>query len=298
MMPNFLVIGAARSGTTSLHHYMRVHPEIFMSPVKEPNFFAFEGERFDVRHEAPGWRHWSRHSTPNPEEYRALFRDVKAEKAIGEASPSYMRSPGAAERIRRALPDARLIAILRDPAERAYANYMGRLRDGTERTPDPHDAIMDALGGRGPDWRREVYIDLGLYHERLRPFYERFDRDRIRVVLFDDFVRDRHGVLRELFSFLGVDPAFEPDTSIVYNSSGRIVNPLLRFAWTHSNVLRARVQPWLPRPVREAGWALIQRNLSRPPLPPDLRAALVERYRADILELERLLDRDLSRWRT
>lgn len=298
MMPNFLVIGAARSGTTSLYHYLRAHPEIFMSPVKEPNFFAFEGERFDIQHEAPGWRHWVRQSTSNPEEYRALFRDVKVQKAIGEASPSYMRSPGAAERIRRALPDARLIAILRDPAERAYANYMGRLRDGTERAPDPHDAIMDALGGRGPDWRREIYIDLGLYHERLRPFYERFDRDRIRVVLFDDFVRDRHAVLRELFSFLGVDPAFEPDTSIVYNSSGRIVNPLLRFAWTNSNALRARVQPWLPRPVREAGWFLVQRNLVRPPLPPDLRAALVERYRPDILKLERLLDRDLSGWRT
>ena len=298
MMPNFLVIGAARSGTTSLHHYMRVHPEIFMSPVKEPNFFAFEGERFDVQHEAPGWRHWSRHSTPHPAEYRTLFRHVKAEKAIGEASPSYMRSPGAAERIRRTIPGARLIAILRDPAERAYANYMGRLRDGTERNQDAHDAICGALSGQGPDWRREVYIDLGFYHARLRPFYDRFDRDRIRVVLFDDFVRDRHAVLRELFSFLGVDPAFEPDTSIVYNSSGRIVNPLLRFAWTNSNALRARVQPWLPRPVREAGWALVQRNLSRPPLPPDLRAALVERYRADILKLERLLDRDLSRWRT
>lgn len=297
MMPNFLVIGAARSGTTSLHHYLKAHPEIFMSSVKEPNFFAFEDGEIDLGYDAPGWRSWSRRSTPGPEEYRALFRGVKAEKAIGEASPIYMRSPGAAERIRRAIPGARLIAILRDPAERAYANYMGRLRDGTERNPDAYDALDAALSGRGPGWRKEIYIDLGFYHERLQPYYERFGREQIRVVLFDDFVRDPHGVVRELFSFLGVEPGFVPDTSITYNTSGRIRNPMLRFAWTNSNPLRARLQPWLPRPLREAGWALVQRNLSRPPLPPDLRARLVERYRADILALEGLLDRDLSGWR-
>jgi hypothetical protein len=297
MMPNFLVIGAARSGTTSLHHYLGSHPEIYMSPLKEPNFFAFEGGRFDLEHDAPGWHNWSRYSTSDLDDYRALFRDVKNEKAIGEVSPSYMRSSEAAERIRRAIPDARLVAILRDPATRAYANYMGRLRDGTERNSDPRDAIGGALSGRGPGWRRKLYVDIGFYHERLRPFYERFDREQIRVVLFDDFVRDAHGVLRDLFSFLGVDPGFEPDTSIAYNSSGTVRNPLLRLAWTHSNAIRPRIQPLLPRSIREAGWAFVQGNLSRPPLPADLRAALVELYRPDILELEKQLGRDLSAWR-
>ena len=90
-----------------------------MSSVKEPNFFGFENGRIDLGHDAPGWRSWSRRSTSTLEAYQALFRDVRAEKAIGEASPIYMRSPGAAERIRRGIPDARLIAILRDPAARA-----------------------------------------------------------------------------------------------------------------------------------------------------------------------------------
>lgn len=296
MIPNFLVIGAARSGTTSLHHYLGAHPEIYMSPVKEPNFFAFDGSRFEIGHEPPGWQHWYRHSTRDRESYRALFRDVKGEKAIGEVSPSYMRSPGAAERIHRMIPGARLIAILRDPAERAYANYMGRVRDGREEILDPHRALGGALDGEGPGWRREIYIDLGFYHERLRPFRERFDRERIRVVLFDDFVRDPRGVVRELWSFLEVDPEIEPDTSIVYNSSGRIGNPLLRLAWTNSNRLRMRIQPWMPAPLRRAGWFFVQRKLSRPPLPGDLRAALVERYRPDILALQSTIGRDLSAW--
>ncbi|MGH7562994.1 MAG: sulfotransferase family protein [Gemmatimonadota bacterium] len=296
MMPNFLVIGAARSGTTSLYHYLGSHPEIYMSPVKEPNFFAWEEGRFDFGASAPGGKIRTRLSVLDSKKYRALFRGVTDEKAIGEASPSYMGSPGAAARIQRAIPSARLIAMLRHPAERAYANYMGRLRDGRERNQDPHDALGGALSGRGPRWRQEIYVGVGLYHERLRPFYERFDRERIRICLFDDFVRDPHALLRNLFSFLGVDPGFEPDTTIVHNASGRIDNPLLRIAWTKSKPFGARLGPWLPRSIHAAAWRLVQRNLSRPPLPLDLRAALIERYRPDILELERLLERDLSDW--
>ncbi len=295
-MPNFLIIGAARSGTTSLHRYLSSHPEIYMSAVKEPNFFAQENGRFDYADSAPGQKIRIRLSVLDPKKYEALFRHVTHEKAIGEASPSYLGSPGAAARIRKAIPSVRLIAILRHPAERAYANYMGRLRDGRESNLDPYDALGGALRGRGPGWRSEVYIGMGLYHERLRPFFERFDGERIRICLFDDLVRDPQSVLSELFSFLGVDPGFEPDTSIAHNPSGMIANPALRMVWTKSKPLGARLGRWLPEPIHAAAWSLVRRNLSRPPFPPDLRAALIERYRPDILELEKLLDRDLSDW--
>ncbi|MGH7570321.1 MAG: sulfotransferase family protein [Gemmatimonadota bacterium] len=296
-MPNFLVIGAARSGTTSLYHYLGSHPEIYMSPVKEPNFFAQEGGRLDFGDSEPGAKIRTRLSVLNSKKYRALFRGVMDEKAIGEASPSYMGSPGAAARIQRVIPAARLIAILRHPAERAYASYMGRLRDGREPNRDPYDAIGGALRGCGPPWRSRIYIGLGLYHERLRPFLEHFDREQIRICLFDDFVRDPQAVLRDLFSFLDVDPEFEPDTSIVHNATGWIDNPLLRFAWTRSKPIGAQMGTLLPRSIHAAAWRLVQRNLSRPPLPSDLRAALVERYRPAIIEMERLLERDLSGWR-
>lgn len=296
MLPNFLVIGAARAGTTSLHHYLGSHPEIYMSPVKEPNYFAYDGERFEFRSLAPGWRELARLSVTDSRAYHDLFRNVSGEKAIGEISPSYMRSPGAAERIHKTIPEARLIAVLRDPAERAFTNYLGRLRDGTERCPDPHEAIGGALRGEGPEWRSELYLDLGCYYARLRPFFEQFARDRIRVCFFEDFVRDSGTVLRDLFAFLGVDPEFVPDTSMVHNPTGTIDNPLVRFAWTSTRTLRVRLGPWVPEPMRRAAWSLLRRNLSRPALPPDLRAALVEYYRPDVLELEKLLDRELSAW--
>lgn len=296
MLPNFLVIGAARSGTTSLHHYLSSHPEIYMSPVKEPNYFAYDGERFEFRELAPGWRELARLSVTDLQAYQELFRNVSGEKGIGEISPSYMRSPGAAERIRATIPDARLVAVLRDPAERAFTNYLGRLRDGTEQSADPYGAIGGALRGEGPVWRSELYIDLGCYHARLRPYFERFDRKQIRIYLFEDFVHDAGTVLRDLFSFLGVDPTFVPDTSLVHNPTGTIDNPVIRFAWTSTRALRVRLGPWVPEPARRAAWSLLRRNLTRPTLPPDLRAALVEHYRPDVLELEKLLDRDLSAW--
>lgn len=295
-MPNFFVIGAARSGTTSLHRYLGSHPEIYMSPVKEPNFFAQDEGRFDFAPRAPGARIRRRLSVVDPRKYRALFNGVTMEKAVGEASPSYMGSPGAAGRIRRAVPEARLIAMLRHPAERAYANWLGRLRDGREPSRDPYEALGSALRGDGPDWRSEVYIGMGLYYQRLLPFYERFDRRRIRIHLFDDFVRDPGAVMRDLFGFLDVDPGFEPDTSIVHNPTGWIANPLLRFVWTRSKPLGARLGPRLPRHVHAGAWKLVRRHLSRPPLPPDLRATLIERYRPEVLKVEGLLGRDLSSW--
>ena len=139
-------------------------------------------------------------------------------------------------------------------------------------------------------------MELGCYHARLRPYFERFDDERIRIYLFEDFVRDSGAVLRDLFSFLGVDPAFVPDTSMVHNPTGTIDNPLIRFAWTSTRALRVRLGPRVPESMRRAAWNLLRRNLTRPEVPADLRAALVEHYRPDVLELEKRLDRDLSAW--
>jgi hypothetical protein len=120
-MPNFLIIGAAKSGTTSLHHYLKQHPQVYMSQIKEPSFFAFEGTKPAI----PGpWKRWAAHNfITDIQAYRSLFQGVSDEVAIGEASTIYLVHPTAPQRIRHYVPDAKLIAILRDPAERAYSNY-------------------------------------------------------------------------------------------------------------------------------------------------------------------------------
>ena len=138
-MPTFLIIGAGKSGTTSLYYYLKQHPQVYMSPVKEAHFFdQDEGEKPDFR--GPG------RSSPPPitsiEDYRALFRGVTDETAVGEATPSYIYIPGAPGRIRRRIPDAKLIAGLRNPTDRAYSAFLHTVRSGRERLTD----LARALG--------------------------------------------------------------------------------------------------------------------------------------------------------
>ena len=142
-LPNFVIIGAARSGTTSLYRYLSEHPDVFTSPVKETNYFAWEAERPPEG------------SAPIPEQmypirvaaaYRALFDAVSGQRAIGEASPRYLHVPGVPERLAAELPDVRLVAILREPARRAYADYMVRRRKGIESRS--FEALIEAEAPR------------------------------------------------------------------------------------------------------------------------------------------------------
>src|SRR5688572_7713518 len=129
VMPNFLIIGAAKAGTTSLYSYLNQHPQIFMSPVKEPNFFALEGEKLNFR--GPGDAQViNRYSITQLESYRAHFKGITQETCIGEASTLYLDHPKAVERIQHYTPKARLITILRDPVERAFSNFLHAVRDG------------------------------------------------------------------------------------------------------------------------------------------------------------------------
>lgn len=164
-LPNFLIIGPGRTGTTSLYYYLKQHPEIYMSPIKETNFFAYEQGK-------PGRSQISKRYNifpiKNIEAYSALFKAVTKEKAIGEASPRYFFTPQAAERIKLILPEVKLIAILRDPVERAFSSYLRRNRDGFETRTFPQ-AIQDDKQNTSNDYlfRQAPYWRTGFYHRHL-----------------------------------------------------------------------------------------------------------------------------------
>ena len=180
MLPNFLVIGAAKSGTTSLYHHLASHPAVFMSPVKETNFFALEGR--DI---PPG-------QLSNPErgssglvhtlgEYETLFEGVEGESAIGEASPWYLHSEQAPARIHHHIPACRLIAILRHPADRAYSAYLANRRDGIEPLNSFEGALEEqAERQRRWNWGLE-FLHGGYYHRHLSRYHELFPAEQIRV---------------------------------------------------------------------------------------------------------------------
>lgn len=304
MMPNFLVIGAAKSGTTALYKYLGQHPEIYMSPYKEPHFFAFEGEKLDFR--GPRDRAMMSYMTVNERDrYEALFDGVTDEKAVGEASPMYIYVPGTAERIKHYVPDMKMIAVLRNPVDRAYSNYLHMVRDDRE----PLSSFVDALKAEPEriedNWYASWhYKQMGFYHAQLRRYLELFDRDRIQIHLYEDLNRDAVGVLQEIFRFLDVDDSFVPDVSVRYNESGVHKSNLLRALHTYllkPDPLKTALKPLIPLKLRRRLVGRLvgnirDRNLVKPPFPPEVRAELVEDYREDILKLQNLTGRDLSAW--
>jgi hypothetical protein len=303
-MPNFFIIGAQKAGTTSLYHYLNQHPQIYMSPIKEPFFFDHEidsnGEV--VQQEFRGHRQAPRFV--NLEEYRALFRGAKGETAIGEASPLYIYAPGTPERIKKHVPEARSIALLRNPADRAYSAFLYAVRIGVEPLTEFAQALREEKDRIRNNWHYVFhYRNRGLYHAQLKRYYEVFGRERIGVWLYEDLRDDPVSVARSVFRFLGVDDAFTSDTSSKHNPAGvpqsEAARAMLRTTDTTVGVLRkvfpptSRLFPF----VFKARQAVQSRVLTEPPpIDPAVRKGLIEGYREDILKLQELIGRDLSVW--
>ena len=296
-MPNFLIIGAAKSGTTSLYHYLSQHPDVYMSPVKEPNFFALEGERPSFR--APGAdERINRWSVTDPDEYRNLYKGANGERALGEASPVYLYSERAVGRIKHHVPDARLIVILRNPAERAYSGFLHLLLNGRETVKGFGEALALEEERRRENWDWIWhYKSMGFYHEQLSRYYEAFGPDQIKVYFYEDLEGDPAGVVRDAYGFLEVDDSFVPRPPARYNATGvprsRRLNDLLRT----DNPLKSALRPLVPKKFRRKLLMNMQnRILVKPPVPERERRQLVEEYGEDVTKLQGLIGRDLSEW--
>ncbi len=302
-MPNFLIIGAGKSGTTSLYEYLALHPEVYMSPVKEPNFFALEGQSLDFGAPENMTRNINSWSVTNLEAYRDLFGGVSGEKAIGEASPLYLYFPDAPGRIRRYIPDARLIAILRNPADRAYSAFTHLVHHDVEPFTDFDRALQEEEARIEANWEWTWhYKRAGFYYEQLSRHYETFDRDQIRVYLYEDLRDDPIGLLRDLFRFIGVDEAFAgtltADALTKHEASSFPRSRALHHFLKYPNPFKSALKPLLPKGLRRtARYRLRSWNLAKPPaLSPKIRRNLTALYREDIEKLQDLIGRDLSGW--
>lgn len=294
--PNFLIIGAAKAGTTSLYHYLGQHPEIFMSPVKEPRYFALAGHPLDFR--GPGDERLREKTTTTLDAYLQLFAGVRDEPAVGEASVLYIHHPTAADAIASHVPEARIIAVLRNPVDRAHSAFLYHLRDGYEPLAEFDDALAAEPERIAAGWYYGWhYRSQGFYHRNLARYYDRFDPTRVRVYLHEDLDRDPHGVLSDIFGFLDVDEGFRPDVSTRHNPSGRPRSHRAQRLLTRRHPLKEAVKSVIPEQWGHKLIAAVQPvNLVRPPVRAETRARLVEGYAEDIRQLERLIGRDLSRW--
>jgi hypothetical protein len=264
-LPDFLVIGAAKSGTTSLAKWLDARPEVHVPPRKELHFF--DG------------REWER----GVDWYRAQFAGAGAGVTrVGEATPSYLGRPVALERIAATVPDARLIALLREPAERAWSHFAYSRDIGHPTTP-----FEDMVASAGRDDEHQ-YVRIGRYVRHLERVTSRLPRERLLVLWFDD-LRDRPTeVWRTVCRFLDIDP--EPVPDVV----GTVLNRHYRLRVRSAPGAMKRWQLWRRLPgVAGRIERLLRDEGEYDPMPPALREALRASYAPDNRELAAWLGQPL-----
>lgn len=296
-VPTFLVAGAAKSGTTSLAHYLRQHPDVFVAREKESHHFLFDGQ--SPQFTGPGDdREFNRLLIPDRSRYLACFDDVARQRAIGEASVYYMYRPEAMERALAFSPEMRFIVILREPLARAYSAYSHHRRDQWEPLADFAAAVVAederVASGWSFGWHYRRVSD---YAAQLRAAKQIVPAKQLRVVLYDDLVDRPVETLQSLFEYLGVDDSFVCDTSLRLNVSGRPrsdrLNSLLARSGPAKNLVKRMVPYRLGINVQQR-----VRNWNLRPEQLDDRAEdrLREVFRFDAEEIGRLANCNVNGW--
>jgi hypothetical protein len=272
--PNLFVVGAPRAGTTSLWRYLDGHPEIWMAPIKEPNFFS--GVRRPLN---PG--------VHDEASYLRLFEPGASSELRGEASVSYLLTEGAPDRIKQVSPEARILISLRDPVERAYSSYWLLVRVGREDRPFS-EAVRDGLAGRP----RHSIVHAGFYTDAVGRYLDTFP-GAVHVLFLEQLARDPRGEMRRVFDFLGVE------TSLANRIDARVHNAyalprgrLARIAYNSTRV-RAAARLIAPLGLRLPADRLLLKRRPRSAMDSETETLLTELFAPDVDRLRALLGRDV-----
>ena len=288
MLPNFIIVGAPKAGTTSLYHYLSEHPEVFMSEPKEVNFFS----RKEI--EAQGL-YYADFKAKDMESYEQLFDGVKHEKAVGEGSVSYLFYPNTPQKIKDVLPDVKIIILLRDPVERAFSHYLMDLRLGLVDM-SLESIVSGEVNNEKSRLFYQQYIELGLYYEQVKRYLNIFGKEQVKIYLQEDLRAKGNNVITDLYAFLGVDETYRPDMARQHNTFSMPKKNMIGNLYT-SNFMRVLVRNIVPDKLKNIMKGFVFDNKPKPVLPPETKRKLQELYLGDIEKLEKLIDRDLSAWK-
>jgi hypothetical protein len=295
--PNFFIVGAVKCGTTSLWEHLQGHPQVFFPAMKEP--YYFQSKLPDPRLTAK----FSYEFIGQQEKYLDLYTSAQGYTAVGDASPTYLcdeQSPG---RIREACPNARIIAILRDPILRAHSHYLMHRRLGKESIPRFYDALKADLAQLGQDSRyfgNRLYVEMGLYYKQVKRYLDTFGQDRVLILLLNDLSRNPTTTMNKVTEHLGVVPF---DLDHVWKSESnqfRMPRPGLRaiFRMAHRTLRNERVEKVIPGYVNEwlrSSSFLYERK--KPAMDAASQRLLQELFDPDVRKLEDLLGRKLPELR-
>jgi len=303
--PNFFIVGAAKAGTTSFARYLAEHPQVYMSPIKEPSYFA--------RDIIPSLRppNWKRNQKGldrylngpmssrrggcvlDWESYLKLFRNVATESAIGEASTAYLISPKAPSDIRSTIPEARIIILLRSPIDRVFSTYLMFCRKGRLRAS--FSEVIRSTANTGlSEWRGKL-LQTRKIADGVERFLNAFPEGQIRWYFHEELSADPLVLMQKTYAFLGVDSKFQPDFSRRYNVELVPKSPVFQHA-AYSTGLWDFASRITPRKVRPTLRRLLFQTRANPSLCAEDRAILVDYFKEDVDHLSRLVDRDLSHW--
>ncbi|NEP13288.1 MAG: sulfotransferase domain-containing protein [Symploca sp. SIO1A3] len=290
-LPNFIIIGAAKSGTTTIYQYLCRHPQIYMSTPKEPDFFAID----EVYGRGMDW-------------YSSLFSEAKPDQICGEASTTYSRlhkHPKAAERLAQAVPDAKLIYIMRHPVDRAYSFYVHRLK-GARHKPE------FAVGKTFEETieQQSEFVDSSYYLFQIEKYLKLYPRESFLFLLMEDLIEKPAETMNKIVSFIGADPGIDvtQEGKVVANKAGDYSEWFVRQQLTAPLKAIPGVKlatSLFPKEIRDRiyqglkswkykGW--VKEQYVPPPMLPETRQMLLEKFREPNQQLAEFLNRDLSHW--
>lgn len=299
-LPQVYVIGAPKAGSTAVHAALATHPAIYMSDPKEPKYWMC-GDRPPPRQSGPGDAHSRQEWVWQRERYESLFSEAPEGAVLGESTPFYLWDLAAQARILESVPDARLIAVVRDPVDRAHSNWAHLWCDGYEPVGDfvvaaeLEDERVDA--GWAPFWR---YLDLGRYGQQLEHLYGIADRSQVLVIRYRELVDQPTATLDLIARFIDVDPrGFGPvrgenvSSWVEDSTSTRILRGAIRAGAWIGQFAPPEVWRRVERPLR----ALLRRgSAQRPPLTPEQRARVQRHFVEDVTRLSDLTGTDFRDW--
>lgn len=291
-MPNFLIVGAAKSGTTSLYAYLKQHPDIFMPEWKELSFFT--GDTFTPLHKAK-----------KPQYYYSVFAKAKNEAAVGEASTSYLYDEAAAGIIKEKLGNIKIIIVLRDPVAMSYSLYNHQLRKEGETIESFEDALKKEESRRtNAEFRKKCYgwhanyyyYHRALYYNQVKRYLDTFGKDKVLIILFQELTGETLRVVQGVYRFLGVDDTFVPEIK-VHNPAGGILK--IPAFWKDTGLFYKTFQFVFSKNLIKKIPHLLRNVGRKPPQPinPITAMKLRKRFYKDLSQLEQLIGKDLSTWK-
>ncbi|WP_019507381.1 sulfotransferase [Pleurocapsa sp. PCC 7319] len=302
--PNFFIVGQMKSGTTALHNFLGQHPQVFMSQVKEPHFFCsdfhLESDQHHGKHLFFDFREES--------EYLRLFAKAKVEKAVGESTANYLYSSVAAEKIHNFNPDAKIIILLREPAEFLYSLHSHYVKFTEENEPDFLTALAletERKQGKYPSPRIMspsflYYSQRVQYYQQVKRFYDRFGSEQIKVIIYEDYKSENDRIYREILEFLGVETNFTPEydslnlnKEVKYKAINDLVNiPVVKNI--SKNLFSQQFNEFVRDNIVEK---FLWHQVPKATMPEEIKTKLMQQYQPQVEQIADLIGVDLvTKW--